>query len=103
MCFLVLNVILWYHEKDLLTSQHSIIKPRYKLGNNSSYTLLINDINMEDAGDYYCEIQPDKLRYKASVNVVAKGAVAPQQASKHNKDSSVGRLQISYPILMSSE
>ncbi|EDW01296.1 GH20536 [Drosophila grimshawi] len=54
------NVILWYKDSKLITSGNSVVLPDFSL-NPSNYDLTILRASPQNAGDYYCQIMPEKV------------------------------------------
>ncbi|XP_039954727.1 neural cell adhesion molecule 2 [Bactrocera tryoni] len=61
------NVIMWYKGKIVIATGQFVMDPNVDVLKNNS--LVIQNVTSKDAGDYYCEVLPEKVRMHALVEV----------------------------------
>uniref|UniRef100_A0A0A1XK55 Protein amalgam n=1 Tax=Zeugodacus cucurbitae TaxID=28588 RepID=A0A0A1XK55_ZEUCU len=61
------NVIMWYKGKIVIATGQFVMYPNVDVLKNNS--LVIKNVTVKDAGDYYCEVLPEKERMHALVEV----------------------------------
>ncbi|XP_054739858.1 protein amalgam [Anastrepha obliqua] len=88
------NVIMWYKGKIVIATGQFVISPNVDVLKNNS--LIIQNVTVKDAGDYYCEVLPEKVRMHALVEVdeslmifcdgqeVTNGSVVFRQGEPHH-------------------
>ncbi|XP_067628244.1 neurotrimin [Eurosta solidaginis] len=61
------NVLMWYKGKVVIATGQFVMDPNVDVLKNNS--LIIKNVAAKDAGDYYCEVLPEKIRMHAFVEV----------------------------------
>lgn len=58
---------MWYKDNSLITNGHFSMRNNIDIQKNNS--IIIRNVTREDAGDYYCEVLPNKVRLHAALIV----------------------------------
>ncbi|XP_030387077.1 uncharacterized protein LOC115633743 [Scaptodrosophila lebanonensis] len=78
------NVVLWYQGKNLVSNGNSVLVPNFSL-NPKTYELTILHSSPQSSGDYYCEVEPQKIRVHTKVIVLehehSLDAIAPESST----------------------
>ena len=61
------NVSMWYKGKIVIATGQFVMDPNVDVLKNNS--LVVKNVTSKDAGDYYCEVLPEKVRMHALVEV----------------------------------
>ncbi|XP_036333889.1 neural cell adhesion molecule 2-like isoform X1 [Rhagoletis pomonella] len=61
------NVIMWYKDKIVIATGQFVMYPNVDVLKNNS--LIIKNVTVKDAGDYYCEVLPERVRMHALLEV----------------------------------
>ncbi|XP_055920004.1 uncharacterized protein LOC129951725 [Eupeodes corollae] len=62
------NVVLWYKDANALTTGSSVLNKDYSL-NTNNFSLKIMNVTVANQGEYYCEIQPQRIRLHTTLIV----------------------------------
>lgn len=78
------NVVLWYFGGKLISTGNSVVLPNFSL-NMSNFQLTIINSSPQNAGDYYCVVEPQKVVVHNKV-VLGERPITPE-SSKSGQSS----------------
>lgn len=85
------KVVLWYFNDNLIANGNSVLLPNFSL-NPSNFELTILKSSPQSAGDYYCQVEPEKIRVNTKVVLGDHSLdIITPESSTSGSQSSLGR------------